>query len=196
MKRLRQVTDATHETYEYRLVRRRGHRAMTLSVHSDGAITLTVPKWVLVRAADAYVRDNSTWLREHTNALPHAQRQERATCERDHYETYKEHARSVVHGWLRRLAPQVTPHAPHGRVSIRRNRTRWGSCSSTGALSFDYRILFLPEHLQEYLIVHELCHLEEMNHSPRFWQLVAAHIPDYTHRKRELHMLQRDNLGQ
>ena len=75
------------------------------------------------------------------------------------------------------------------RVSIRNQRTRWGSCSTKGNLNFNYRILMLPQHLADYIIIHELCHLKELNHSPRFWNLVAQTIPNYLEVKKELRFL-------
>jgi predicted metal-dependent hydrolase len=91
--------------------------------------------------------------------------------------------------WYRRMArAEIEPRVAHAaaqlggsysRLSIRGQRTRWGSCSAKGALSFNWRLLLAPEAVLDYVVWHEVCHLEAMNHSPRFWSLVAANCPDY-----------------
>lgn len=74
----------------------------------------------------------------------------------------------------------------YGRVQIRRQRTRWGSCSATGTISLNVCLMFLAPAVVRYLLIHELCHTRHMNHSRRFWSLVEAHEPDYARLDREL----------
>ena len=72
------------------------------------------------------------------------------------------------------------------RIVIKNQSTRWGSCSSKGNLNFNYKIIYLKPELADYLIVHELCHLGQLNHSKKFWALVSKAIPDYAKINKEL----------
>lgn len=73
--------------------------------------------------------------------------------------------------------------APINRISIRNQKTRWGSCSSKGNLNFNWRLLMAPEKILDYVVVHELCHLAYLDHSKQFWQMVTAILPDCRERR-------------
>jgi predicted metal-dependent hydrolase len=98
--------------------------------------------------------------------------------------------------WFRRAArAEMVPRAdeasaavgrPYTALTIRNQRTRWGSCSASGALSFNWRLLLAPEEVLDYVVWHEACHLAVLDHSPRFWRLLAAHRPGYREPRRWL----------
>lgn len=117
-------------------------------------------------------------------------RQTWTTTEKKHYELHKEAARELCHVRLAHFNEYY--NFEYKRVAIRNTRSRWGSCSSKKNLNFNYRIMLLPPELQDYLIVHELCHLEEMNHGPQFWSLVAEQVPDYKERIKSLRTKERE----
>jgi len=98
--------------------------------------------------------------------------------------------------WLRKLAKKSLVERVHrianslgfkiGRISIRGQKTRWGSCSTAGNLSFNYNLLSFRKEVIDYVIIHELCHLKEMNHSQKFWKLVERFCPNYKYLRKEL----------
>lgn len=105
------------------------------------------------------------------------------------YAAQKEEARMLVHRKL--IEWNLHYNLTYNRVAIRDQRSRWGSCSKKGNLNFNYRILGLPEPLQDYIIVHELCHLLMFDHSKEFWALVAQTVPDHVVRRRALTVIAR-----
>jgi predicted metal-dependent hydrolase len=97
---------------------------------------------------------------------------------------YRRRARHEV---TRRLDAAVARAGTgYERLSIRGQRTRWASCSPSGAMSFNWRLLLAPEHILDYVVEHEVAHLEVLDHSPRFWHLLAARVPDYRGHERWL----------
>ena len=95
--------------------------------------------------------------------------------------------------WYRRAAhEEIAPRlqaacsragSSYSKLTIRGQRTRWASCSPGGAMSFNWRLLLAPEAVLDYVVWHEVCHLEVMDHSPRFWALLASRCPDYRRQK-------------
>jgi predicted metal-dependent hydrolase len=97
--------------------------------------------------------------------------------------------RAALERWYRRRArAEIAPRLDaavaragtrYTGLTIRGQRTRWASCSSSGAMSFNWRLLLAPAPVLDYVVEHEVCHLEVMDHSPRFWRLLAARVPDW-----------------
>ncbi|MDO4563349.1 MAG: SprT family zinc-dependent metalloprotease [Clostridia bacterium] len=97
---------------------------------------------------------------------------------------YREQAKETIEQLVRARETEMGLFA--NRVAITSAKTRWGSCSGKKNLNFPWRIMMLPRHLTEYIVVHELAHLKEMNHSKRFWSVVEQYEPDYRDKKTEL----------
>ena len=109
-----------------------------------------------------------------------------------HYSKNKETARGIITEKVKKYNEIYQYRL--GRISIRSQKTRWGSCSKSGNLNFNYKILFLEEPLADYIVVHELCHLQELNHSQKFWNLVAQVFPNYRQIRSELRRNVVDNF--
>jgi predicted metal-dependent hydrolase len=108
----------------------------------------------------------------------------RATTVTKHYLAHKEEARELALARLQHYNEYY--HLAWNRVAIRNQRRCWGSCSAKKNLNFNYKIVFLPPRLCDYIIVHELCHLTHLHHEKEFWDLVGEQIPDYKERLHEL----------
>ncbi|HWQ59656.1 MAG TPA: M48 family metallopeptidase [Candidatus Fimivivens sp.] len=174
-------------TLSYELRRHPRAKRISVSVRpgpdEGGRIVLTVPTRSSVRAGEAFLVRHAEWAVAQAGRLAgcepllasssgHEYRKRRAEA--------SAFVRSKVADWNRHYGFR------HGRITIRNQSTRWGSCSAKGNLSFNWKLLLLPEHMADYVVVHELCHIAEFNHSARFWNLVAKTIPDCRRIAREL----------
>lgn len=177
-------------------------RHLRITVHGDGRIVITTPSRYPRHKLEAFIRERSSWIAETKAKFARVRaRRERQRAKlglakaeplpkpRKGSKAYKE-AREIA----RTVATERLQHFNrtygfrYGTISIRDQKTRWGSCSAQGNLSFNYRLAFLPPILQDYLIVHELCHVREHNHSEKFWEQVARTIPDHVLRRKALQL--------
>jgi hypothetical protein len=108
---------------------------------------------------------------------------------RRQYLKYREEARTLVKSRI--VYFNVYYNHPVGKVFIKNHKSRWGSCSSKGNLNFNYKIVLLPPEIADYIIVHELCHLKQFNHSPQFWSLVAETVPNHKVLRQKLRAIER-----
>ncbi len=163
-------------------------RRMRLAVHRDGSVVLTTPVRSAEYFGERFVYRHARWLLAKLRffrGLPPVNPV--ARYGRREYLAHKEEARELVMQKIAEFNARFgDAPATYGRVSIKDQKTCWGSCSRKGNLNFNYKILFLPTHLQDYVIVHELAHLRELSHSRRFWAVVGSVVPDYAARRREL----------
>jgi predicted metal-dependent hydrolase len=116
--------------------------------------------------------------------LAHGATEDAAACQRALKRWLTRKAEDHLIHWLKRVSDQTGLR--YAATSIRQQQTRWGSCSSRRSISLNARLLFLPPELVTYVLVHELCHTKHLNHSPKFWQLVEFHLPDYQQFNRQL----------
>lgn len=170
-------------------VKRSRTRRIRLSVKSDGSVVLTLPHRVSLQAGKSLVIEKRDWIMQARERMLGEPKKLLMQGSVEEYEKNKEVARRIL--TERTSYFQDIYDVTYRKLSIRNQKTRFGSCSSRGHLSFNYRLIFLPEHLRDYVIVHELCHLKELNHSRKFWALVAQTIPDYQTRKRDLQAFSR-----
>lgn len=152
-------------------VRHRFARRYLLRVDSDGRTRVTIPRGGSRREAEAFVARQQAWIAKQrarlTTSVVEPQRKQR----------WRARAEVVLPPRLRELAREhgLTP----GKVSIRDQRTRWGSCGRDGHVCLNWRLVLMPDWVRDYVLIHELMHLRRLDHSPRYWSLVAAACPDY-----------------
>lgn len=153
-------------------VRHRWARRYILRMLDDGTLRVTLPRWGSKREAKAFVERSATWI-----AGQQLKQRSRPAVVHPDEPALRRRAANELPAELLALAEA---HAiTVTRVSIRNQRSRWGACSSRGSITLNWRLILVPPAVREYVMIHELMHRREMNHSPRFWRHVATACPQY-----------------
>ena len=167
----------------YTLKRSKRARNVRISIRPGGESVVSAPRWALVFQIEQVLRSKAAWIVEKVaemRARPVVVKQSKAQVKAE-FEQYKEAARELVEARLAHFNQHYGPKygLRYGTIRIGRQKTRWGSCSKAGNLSFNYKIAMLEPALADYIVVHELCHVREFNHGAAFWALVAEMVPEY-----------------
>lgn len=169
----------------YNLKKSKRARNLRLTVNLDGNLTVTVPWFYPLWQAKWFMKKKSNWI---LKSIEKFKKRRGGSLlaklgKRDYYKL-KEKTRLFVYNKVEEFNKFY--NFKYNRISIRNQKSRWGSCSAQKNLNYNFRIVLLPERLANYIIVHELCHLKEMNHSKRFWKLVGKIVPDYKGMRKKL----------
>ena len=164
---------------------------MAIYVRPDGSVEVRAPLRAKRDFIEAFIREKEDWIRntQRKMAERREQRQVIALSPAEVRATKKK-AKEYLTRRCEHFAPRMG--VDFQSVKVNSARTRWGSCTSEGNLNFTYRLIFAEPELIDYIVVHELAHRREMNHSPRFWAVVEATLPDYRKHRAALREFQRN----
>lgn len=165
-------------------------KRMRIAVFADSSVVLTLP-WNFSRVSgEGFLKTKLNWILKSLNKFKVGgsrvkyRKSKISKLEKLDYKKFKdkslELAKIKVEQWNK------VYNLKYNKIGVKNQKTRWGSCSRRGNLNFNYKIVHLAEPVLDYLIVHELCHLQEFNHSANFWQLVSNAIPNYKKLRHEL----------
>lgn len=178
-------------TTEIQIIRS-SRKTMALEIKNDGTVLVRAPYRMPEAEICRFVREKSDWIARHLQVI-----EERRKVVQPEAKLTMEDIRNLADEASVQIPKRVAYFAEklqvtYGRITIRNQRSRWGSCSGRGNLNFNCLLMLAPPEVLDYVVVHELCHRREMNHSDRFWCEVEKILPDYREQRRWL----KENGGQ
>lgn len=160
---------------------RSNRKTVTIQVNADMTVTVRVPRRAAQKDIERILKEKESWINKHI---------EQIKTKKAQYEALE--VNYLTNAEIQELADKALKYIPervayfaelagvdYGRITIRNQRTRWGSCSSKGNLNFNCLLMLTPPEIIDYVVVHELCHRKEMNHSRAFWGEVENLLPNY-----------------
>lgn len=152
-------------------------KTLAIQIKASGQVIVRAPLKTPAARIDSFLTEKESWILKHLEKISVSEHRELTPLPEPVRKRYIENARCVFTQKTAYYASilQVT----YGRISIREQKTRWGSCSSKGNLNFNWRLIFAPEFVVDYVVVHELAHRKEMNHSKAFYSIVESILPNY-----------------
>ena len=164
----------------YRVIRSK-RKTISIEVNNDLEVIVRAPKWVSMRDIRYFVDEKENWIRKAKKRVEKARKAnagipDNRLSEAELHEL-ADRAKQVIPGRVAHYAELLG--VSYGRITIRNQKTRWGSCSSKGNLNFNCLLMLAPPEVVDAIVVHELCHRIEMNHSARFYKYVHRVYPDY-----------------
>jgi predicted metal-dependent hydrolase len=174
---------SSKQGFYYEVVKKTGVKNLNIKVLKNGEVQVVVPRrgfyGISQKQIEKILEERFDFIITTLGRYKKLSQQypDLFTFDEEHYRQHRQTAQELIKA-------KVDYYCSHydfkyNRISIRNQSTRWGSCSSRGNLNFSYKIIFLLPEEQDYIIVHELCHLKEQNHSPAFWSLVEKILPEY-----------------
>ena len=167
-------------TVQYSIIRS-DRKTIAIQIQPDGNVIVRAPKRMRIEEIKRFVESKAEWIEKHLSNRT-TFNQEKLTDQE--MKMLREKARALVTEKVQYYAPLI--EVTYNQIAIRAQHTRWGSCSSKGNLNFNCLLALVPIEVLDYVVVHELCHRKELNHSDRFWNEVAKILPDYKVRKKWL----------
>ena len=151
-------------------------RRYVIRVRADGSVRVTVPRWGSRRDAELFAEQQRPWIERQRGQIRAAVRC-RLNYTSDAIKALRRQAARELPAHLLRLAAHNGLQV--ARVSVRNQRSRWGTCSPSGHICLNWRLVLMPVAVREYVLIHELMHLRRLDHSRHFWRLVAHACPRY-----------------